>query len=176
MRHWLVGATGAMAVGLLATACSGGSTSSSSSSPSSTPSAPVAAPPSQASSPTAAATSVSLATVSGVPDKALVAGNGRALYLFVADKNGKSTCSTACAAAWPPDIVTGTPQAGTGVKQSLLGTVKRADGTTQLTYNKHPLYFFVGDSGPGTAAGQGMKAFGANWYVLNGGGSKIDDD
>ncbi len=99
---------------------------------------------------------------------------GHALYLWEADKNGTSACSAACAAAWPPDTVTGTPQAGSGVNQALLGTIKRADGTAQLTYNGHPLYYFSGDSASGAAHGQGSKAFGAGWYVVNASGSKID--
>jgi predicted lipoprotein with Yx(FWY)xxD motif len=70
--------------------------------------------------------------------------------------------------------VTGTPQAGSGVNQALLGTVKRADGTEQLTYNGHPLYYFVGDASTGVAKGQGSKAFGASWYVVSASGAKID--
>jgi predicted lipoprotein with Yx(FWY)xxD motif len=117
---------------------------------------------------------VSLAAISGIPGKALVGSNGRTLYLFQADKNGTSACSGACAAAWPPDTVTGTPQAGSGVSQSLLGTITRADGTMQLTYNGHPLYYFTADTGAGTAKGEGSKAFGAEWYVVGASGSKID--
>ena len=66
--------------------------------------------------------------------------------------------------------------AGSGVSQALLGTVKRADGTEQVTYNGHPLYYYVGDTGPGTAKGQGSKDFGASWYVLSAKGVKIDND
>jgi predicted lipoprotein with Yx(FWY)xxD motif len=107
---------------------------------------------------------------------ALVDGKGRALYLWEADTNGTSTCAGACAAAWPPVTVSGAAQAGGGVTPSLLGTVKRADGTEQVTYNHHPLYYFVGDTGPGMAKGQDSHDFGADWYVLNTKGSKIDDD
>ena len=66
--------------------------------------------------------------------------------------------------------------AGGGVSQSLLGTTKRADGTEQLTYNGHPLYYFSADTGSGMAKGQGVKAFGFDWYVVDGKGSKIDND
>jgi hypothetical protein len=58
----------------------------------------------------------------------------------------------------------------------MLGTTKRADGTEQLTYNGHPLYYFSADTGSGTAKGQGVKAFGSGWYVVNAKGSKIDND
>lgn len=168
MRHWLASAAGALAAGLLAAACSSGSTSSSS-----TPAG--SSPASQASgSHAAAAATVSLHSLTKVPGKALVAGNGHALYLFEADKNGKSTCSGACASTWPPFTVSSKPQSGMGVKQSLLGTVKRSDGSMQVTYNGHPLYFFAGDNGAGTAHGEGTEQFGAEWYVMNGHGSKID--
>ena len=77
-------------------------------------------------------------------------------------------------AAWPPDTVTGTPQAGSGVSQALLGTITRPDGTRQVTYNGHPLYYFTADAAAGTARGQAVKAFGAEWDVVGVGGSKID--
>jgi predicted lipoprotein with Yx(FWY)xxD motif len=105
-----------------------------------------------------------------------VDGKGRTLYLWEADKNGTSTCTGACAAAWPPVTVTGTPHAASGVDQAKLSTVKRADGTEQLTYNAHPLYYFVGDAGTGVAKGQASKAFGAGWYVVSASGAKIDTD
>jgi predicted lipoprotein with Yx(FWY)xxD motif len=137
-----------------------------------------AASPPAASAPasSAAAVTVNLKSLSGIEGKALVDGTGRALYLWEADTNGMSTCTGACAAAWPPVTVSGTAQAGSDVTQSLLGTVKRADGTEQVTYNHHPLYYFAGDTGPGMAKGQASKDFGADWYVLNAKGSKIDND
>ena len=70
----------------------------------------------------------------------------------------------------------GKPKAGAGVKASLLGTTKRADGTTQVTYNKHPLYTFVVDKNkPGSTKGEGLDAFGAEWYVLGANGKKIEE-
>ena len=97
----------------------------------------------------------------------VVDGQSRTLYLFEKDKHGKSACSGACAANWPPLLTKGKPVAGTGAKASLLGTTKRSDGTTQVTYNKHPLYTFVGDKGKrGATTGEGLEAFGAKWYVV----------
>src|SRR5260370_34300401 len=96
------------------------------------------------------------------------------MSLFEADKGRMSACRGACAAAWPPVAVSGTPQASSGVSQSLLGTITRSDGTMQLTYNHHPLYYFSGDSSAGQDKGQGLKAFGAGWYVVNASGAKID--
>jgi predicted lipoprotein with Yx(FWY)xxD motif len=101
---------------------------------------------------------------------------GRAVYLFVADKTTRSTCIGACANEWPPLTTTGTPVAGDGVNGSLMSTSPRDDGTTQLTYNGHPLYYYDDDKGPGTTAGQGDNSFGAKWYVLTPAGVKLDDD
>jgi predicted lipoprotein with Yx(FWY)xxD motif len=106
----------------------------------------------------------------------LVAGNGSTVYLFEKDKTSKSTCSGSCAKAWPPLLTSGRPTAGSGVKSSLIGTTKRADGTTQVTYHGHPLYLFVGDAKPGATKGEGSKAFGAGWYVVKADGQKIDND
>jgi predicted lipoprotein with Yx(FWY)xxD motif len=97
----------------------------------------------------------------------VVDGKSHTLYLFQKDRHGKSVCSGACAQNWPPLLTKGTPKVGPGAKSSLLGTTKRADGTTQVTYNNHPLYTFVADnSKPGSTTGQGVDAFGARWYVV----------
>jgi len=104
----------------------------------------------------------------------LAAGPKRlTVYLFEADKGASSSCTGACAAAWPP--VLGRPKAGGQANSSDLGTIKRADGTTQVTYKGHPLYFFVKDKDDGDAYGQGVTAFGAGWYVLAPSGNKIDN-
>jgi predicted lipoprotein with Yx(FWY)xxD motif len=100
----------------------------------------------------------------------LVDGQGLTLYLFVPDKqSGTSTCYGRCAEGWPPLLLPNgvtTPVAGSGIKTSLLGTTRRTDGTTQLTYNKWPLYLWVGDSQPGQATGQALDNLGGLWYVL----------
>jgi predicted lipoprotein with Yx(FWY)xxD motif len=106
--------------------------------------------------------------------KILVNSGGRTLYLFEKDKNGKSACSGACAGYWPPLITTGKPVAGAGVKASLLGTTKRADGRMQVTYNHHPLYTFVLDTAKGQTKGQNLNKFGADWYVLSAAGNKVE--
>ncbi|MBV8953573.1 MAG: hypothetical protein JO153_05135 [Solirubrobacterales bacterium] len=94
------------------------------------------------------------------------------VYLFEADRGPTSHCSGACAAAWPP--VTGTATAGGGATSSDIGTIKRADGSNQVTYKGHPLYFFVKDKDDGDAYGQNVHAFGADWYVLAPSGNKVD--
>jgi predicted lipoprotein with Yx(FWY)xxD motif len=181
MKYRMASAVGVAAIGLVLAACSSSGSSSPGTAASSPPpaSSQASAPPSS-SAPSAPASSsaatVSLSSVSGIPGKFLVGSDGRTLYLFEADKGDKSTCTGACAAAWPYATVTGTPTAGSGVNQSLLGTVKAPDGSTQLTYGGHPLYYFAGDTGPGTAKGQNSKAFGAGWYVVAASGKKIDTD
>jgi predicted lipoprotein with Yx(FWY)xxD motif len=95
------------------------------------------------------------------------------VYLFEADKGPHSRCSGACAAAWPPVI--GTPKAAGQVSAAKLGSITRPDGTKQVTYKGHPLYFFVKDKDDGDSYGEAIKAFGAEWYVLSPAGTKIDN-
>ena len=104
----------------------------------------------------------------------LVGTNGRTLYLFEKDKTKKSTCSGACATAWPPLLTTGRPKAAAAAKASLLGTTKRSDGTTQVTYKGHPVYYFYLDKKAGDTKGEGVDGFGAEWYVLSPTGAKIE--
>jgi predicted lipoprotein with Yx(FWY)xxD motif len=105
--------------------------------------------------------------------KILVDSHGRTLYDFVADKTTMSTCYGACASLWPPLTVAGAPKAGVGVRGALVGTTKRTDGTTEVTYNGHPLYYFAGDTKPGETTGQAINQFGAPWYVLTANGAEI---
>ena len=119
----------------------------------------------------AAGSSVRLA--SSKLGKILVDANGRTLYLFEADKGAMSTCNGACASVWPPLISKGQPKAGSGLAASKLGTTKRSDGTSEVTYNGHPLYTYAGDSAPGQTTGQAIDGFGAEWYVLSAAGNKI---
>jgi predicted lipoprotein with Yx(FWY)xxD motif len=102
----------------------------------------------------------------------LVNSNGRTLYLFKADVGGKSACTGACAAAWPPLVATSKPTAGAGLTPSKLGTSARSDGTQQVTYNGHPLYLFVKDTKAGQTNGQGVTAFGAAWFALTPSGTQ----
>jgi predicted lipoprotein with Yx(FWY)xxD motif len=106
--------------------------------------------------------------------KILVDSKGDTLYLWQADKGTASTCVGACASAWPPLTTTGKPVAGPGLSASKLGTTKRQDGTTEVTYNGHPLYTFVGDRAPGQTVGEGNQGFGAEWDVLSAAGNKIE--
>jgi predicted lipoprotein with Yx(FWY)xxD motif len=103
----------------------------------------------------------------------LVDAKGITLYDFPPDKRGQSTCYGACAALWPPLLSTGKPIAGPGVRQSLLGTTRRKDGKLEVTYNRHPLYYFVSDRRPGQTTGQGLDQFGGPWWVLTPAGKEI---
>jgi len=103
----------------------------------------------------------------------LVSARGRTLYLFMKDRNGKSTCSGSCAAYWPPLMKTGTVSVGPGVKRALVGTTKRANGRLQVTYNGHPLYTFALDKSAGQTKGQGSSNFGAKWYAVSAKGRAV---
>ena len=100
-------------------------------------------------------------------------GKDRTVYLFEADKGSSSACSGPCAAAWPP--VTGKAMAAGKADAADLGTISRSNGITQVTYKGHPLYYFIKDKDDEDAYGQGVKAFGADWYVLSPNGKKIDE-
>jgi predicted lipoprotein with Yx(FWY)xxD motif len=98
------------------------------------------------------------------------------VYLFEGDKGTTSSnCNGACASAWPPVTTSATAQATAAAKAADLGTITRADGTKQVTYKGHPLYYFSSDKDAGDAYGQGKKAFGADWYVLAPTGNKVDE-
>jgi predicted lipoprotein with Yx(FWY)xxD motif len=104
----------------------------------------------------------------------LVDSQGKTLYLFEKDHGTMSTCTGACAAAWPPLRATGKPSVGSGLSASKLGTTARSDGKPQVTYNGHPLYGYVADQKPGDTSGQDIDQFGGGWYVLSPAGVKVD--
>jgi len=159
---------------LIAAGC-GSSSSTSTSTASSAPAA------SSASSASSASVTTSNAAASGAVVKAthsskgtyLTDGSGRAVYLWVADSNGKSSCSGACAQAWPPLTTKSTPTGSGGVASAKLTTVTRSDGSKQVVYNGHPLYYFAGDTGPGSTTGQGNNGFGAKWWLVTPAGAAI---
>jgi predicted lipoprotein with Yx(FWY)xxD motif len=161
------GAGSALGVALLVAACSTGSSGTAAAGSSS---------PAGASSSSAAAGgsgSTVITTVSSSAGTFLANSSGHAVYLWTKDSSGMSACSGACAGAWPPVTATGTVTAAGSAKASDLGTITRSDGTKQVTYDGHPLYYFSGDSGPGTASGQGSDGFGAKWWLVAPSGSDI---
>ena len=163
----------AVAGALVLAACGGSSTSGSSGS-GSTPSYGAAKPGASNTSNGSGAASV-VSTKTSSLGTFLVDGTGRALYLWDADHGAKSTCSGACAQAWPPLTSTATPKASGAVKASLLGTTTRTDGSREVTYAGHPLYTFAGDTQPGQTSGQGSNGFGAPWWVVTPAGKALQN-
>lgn len=175
-----VGAIAALA--LLAGCGSSSSTSSSASAPATTAAATTAAT-------TPASTTAASGAAGGAPgtlvvttkhDKLgtiLAAGPKRlTVYLFEADKGAASTCSGACATVWPPVTTADVGKVAGKAIAADLGTTTRSDGTKQITYKGHPLYFYAKDKDDGDTYGEGSKSFGAGWYVLKPNGSKVDND
>jgi predicted lipoprotein with Yx(FWY)xxD motif len=100
----------------------------------------------------------------------LVDDKGMTLYLFTKDTPGTSVCYDKCATAWPPLLTTGKPVAGDGADASMLGTTTRKDGTTQVTYNGWPLYYYFKDETAGDVTGQNV---GEVWFVVSPAGDMI---
>lgn len=164
--------TGLLAAALVVAAC-GSSTNHTSTATTHAGGAPAAT---GSPSSTSAAT-VKVQAVTGV-GPVLVDSSGRTLYLLTADHQSMVSCTSTnnCTAVWPPlDLPAGTTTAtpGSGVQKSLLSTIMAPDGRMQVTYNHWPLYTFAGDSGPGTAKGQGIKSFGGTWWALTGAGQPV---
>jgi predicted lipoprotein with Yx(FWY)xxD motif len=104
----------------------------------------------------------------------LVDDDGFTLYLFTSDSADKTTCYDACESKWPPLLTdTADVTAGTGVDASLIGTIERTDGTTQVTYNHWPLYYYADDNEPGETDGQGVQDV---WFLVapNGDANEMD--
>jgi len=175
--RYRIGAVAALiGVSVLVAACGSSSsktTATSSSAGSSTASTPAS---STAAASPAAGKGTAVSTASGKEGAFLTGAGGRALYLWDADAKGKSNCSGACAQAWPPLTTTSKPTASGSVKASQLGTIKRSDGSEQVTYDGHPLYYFAGDPSSGTTNGQGSDEFGAKWWLVSPSGSAITSD
>ncbi len=100
----------------------------------------------------------------------LVDGKGMTLYVFMKDTGPTSTCYGKCASFWPPLLTSGAAVAGSGVDSSKLGTTTRTDGTTQVTYNGHPLYHFSQDQNPGDTNGQKIQGI---WFVVSPSGDPV---
>ncbi|HTX13328.1 MAG TPA: hypothetical protein VME22_32220 [Solirubrobacteraceae bacterium] len=164
-------ATAACAVAIAA--CGSSSSSSSATSSAAAPTPAAAATTSSTASTAAAGSGAVIGTAKAHGHTYLTGKSGHAIYLWVADKGSTSSCSGACAQAWPPVTTTGTPTAGSGVTASMLGMTKRSDGTEQVTYDGHPLYYFVGDTSASSTAGQGSDGFGAKWWLVAPSGSAI---
>jgi predicted lipoprotein with Yx(FWY)xxD motif len=123
--------------------------------------------------PVSSASATSVSTASGALGRYLVGSSGRALYLWVADPNDKSVCAGACAKFWPPLLTKSAPVAAGGVAAGQLGTIARSNGSKQVTYDGHPLYYFALDKSMGSITGQGSDNFGAKWWLVAPSGAAI---
>jgi predicted lipoprotein with Yx(FWY)xxD motif len=153
-RIW--GAAGLAAAALIVSAC--GSSGSSSAASGNTPAAQASSPASPAAS---GGNTLTATTIGG--KQVLVNAQGFTVYWFAPDTATTSKCTGSCATYWPP--VKAPATAGAGVTGTL-GTITRTDGTTQATYNGHPLYTYVGDKAPGQDKGNGLNISGGLWYVV----------
>jgi predicted lipoprotein with Yx(FWY)xxD motif len=99
----------------------------------------------------------------------LVDSKGLTLYIYTKDTPNTSNCYGACASYWPPLLTAGAPLAGTGVTASMLGTTKRTDGTSQVTYNGWPLYYYASDHAAGDTTGENVQGV---WFVLTPAGAQ----
>ena len=159
------GITALMGIALIGAACGSSSSSSTASS--------AASKSGSANASNTPTTAVAVGTAKGSLGTYLTGSSGRALYIWVADTNGKSSCSGACAAAWPPVVTKSTPTASGGAIAADLGTTTRPDGTQQVTYKGRPLYYYAGDSGPGMTNGNGSDQFGAKWWLITPSGRQV---
>lgn len=156
-----------LAIALIAAACGSSASSAYSSSPYGS-----AAPASAHVN--VAAKGAKLGAAKSSLGRIVVDGTGRTLYLFEKDRSRRSACYGACAQYWPPLLTHGKPIARVGVKQSLVGTTRRRNGTRQVTYAGHPLYRYVGDTRPGQTNGAGLQDFGGGWDPISPAGKKIE--
>jgi predicted lipoprotein with Yx(FWY)xxD motif len=127
----------------------------------------------EASGPAATDAASTLTVRSSAYGRILFDSRGRALYAFTRDPRGRSDCSGACAAAWPPYIARGRLRAAGPVERSLLGTTRREDGSRQVTYAGRPLYYYVGDRRPGEVRCQNVREFGGVWLVMRANGRVV---
>jgi predicted lipoprotein with Yx(FWY)xxD motif len=158
-RSGAAGLAVAMALLLLVAACGSGSRPGASSS--------------TAAGSGASSSRVLIGTARGPHGTYLTGASGRALYLWVGDNDEASNCSGDCAATWPPVIATARPAPASGVSAAGLGTILRSDGSEQVSYHGHPLYYYAADAGARTTRGEGSDSFGASWWLVAPSGSAI---
>ena len=113
---------------------------------------------------------VTVATKTGPLGAYLTDARGNTLYLYTPDTSPTSTCYGQCIANWPALLTNGAPQAGTGATATFLGTSPRTDGSSQVTYKGHPLYYFKGDKAAGDTSGQGKAG---TWFLVTPAGTQI---
>ena len=155
----------AVGASLLLAACGSSSTNSTSTSKASSYPA--------ASQPTPTSSAVTIGTANAAGGAYLTGASGRALYIWVADPKDQSTCSGACASAWPPLTASSMPKVTGGVNAADVSLISRPDGSKQVAYDGRPPYYYAGDNGPAMSHGQRSNAFGAKWWLISPSGGPI---
>jgi len=161
-NRWLV-VPGLVAAAVVLAACG---TSNAPTDPST--SSPAASAAAQA----AGAGSVTIKTMSTSKGTVLANADGLTLYWFAKDTATQSNCNSSCATYWPPVLGTPTAAAGTSLPHGF-GTIKRADGQIQATYDGHPLYTYTGDTAAGQINGNGLNASGGLWWAVTPSGADL---
>ena len=118
-------------------------------------------------------TTGSIAVATTPAGKVLVDPGGRTLYVFAPDSRGHSTCTGSCETYWPPVPGADAERGATAAVTATLGSIKRADGSSQLTANGYPVYTYVGDHARGDANGQGTNLSGGLWWVVSPSGARV---
>ena len=144
------------AAGLFAAACGGSSSGNN---------AKVASNNQPSSAATSAGAKVSITTHKGPAGTYLTDSQGKSLYMFALDSGGQSMCSGSCATHWPP-LSGASAQTNGAANAAQAATIQRGDGTTQITYAGHPLYYYAGDASPGDTNGQGLNQDGGQWWLV----------
>jgi predicted lipoprotein with Yx(FWY)xxD motif len=169
----------ALAAGLLVAGCgddddsdngSGGATATEAAAPTTTE--PAEPAPAGGKQEAAHAGGTTIKTADSQFGDVLFDGDGQAIYYFDKESGSKSECYGACAEAWPPVLTEGDPQAGAGLQAGLLGTTKRDDGTTQVTYDGHPLYLYAHE-GPNEVTCHDVSEFGGLWLAVQPSGRAV---
>jgi predicted lipoprotein with Yx(FWY)xxD motif len=155
-----------VAAGLLVAGCGDDDDDSESGSADTNVATEAAAPtPTEPAAPASAGPGATIKTGDSQFGDVLFDGDNQAIYYFDKESGWKSECYGACAEAWPPVLTEGAPQAGPGVQQRLLGTTQRDDGTTQVTYDGHPLYLYAHE-GPNEVTCHDVSEFGGLWLAV----------
>jgi predicted lipoprotein with Yx(FWY)xxD motif len=163
-------AIGAAAVVLAVAGCGDGDDSDDDPGSAATEAAVTTTATTESAAPTAKGTTIQVS--SSDYGQVLFNADDQAIYLFDKESGPTSECYGECAAAWPPVVTKGGPQAGDGTDASLLGTTKRNDGSTQVTYGGHPLYYYAHE-GPGQVLCQNVSEFGGLWLVVDPDGEAV---
>jgi predicted lipoprotein with Yx(FWY)xxD motif len=137
----------------------------SASAPATSATAPTPPPPPTASAPTPASAGTTLVADDSHVGRILFDSTGQAVYVFDVETTDEPRCYGECAEAWPPVVTEGAPRADQGVRRGLLGTTTRRDGSTQVTYDGRPLYYYAHE-GKHEVECHDVFLNGGTWYAV----------